>query len=82
MYITAMTHRDKLFDLTLRWLNDDFRPEDGKTITRIFVYESAISAVLVDRVIGRLDHVFQGPLERERIRQKHALRWRLIDHLP
>ena len=82
MYITAMTHRDKLFDLTLRWLNDDFRPEDGKTITRIFVYESAISAVLVDQVIGWLVHLFQRPLVRERIRQKHALRWRLIDHLP
>ncbi|MDZ7761238.1 MAG: hypothetical protein U5L00_13425 [Desulfovermiculus sp.] len=82
MYITAMTKRDELFDLTLRWLNDDFHPEDGRTISRIFVYESAISAVLVDRVIGWLGSLFPGPLGIERIRQKQALRWRLIDYLP
>lgn len=82
MYITAMTHRDRLFDLTLRWLNDDFHPEDGKMLSRIFVYESAISAALVDLVIAWLGNLFSEPLRTERIRQKHALRWRLIDHLP
>lgn len=82
MYITAMTHRDRLFDLTLRWLNDDFQPKDGRMLSRIFVYESAISAVLVDRVIAWLGNLFNEPLGIERISQKHALRWRLIDYLP
>ena len=38
MYITALTHRDALFDLTLRWLNDDFDPRDPRTVSRIFLY--------------------------------------------
>ncbi|MDZ7580816.1 MAG: hypothetical protein U5R30_09410 [Deltaproteobacteria bacterium] len=82
MYLTGMTHRDELFDLTLRWLNDDLAPEDGRTLTRIFLYESAVSAVIVDRVIAFLGNLFSGPLQTERIRQKQALRRRLIEHLP
>lgn len=82
MYLTAMTHRDELFDLTLRWLNDDVVPEDGKTISRIFLYESAVSAVVVDRMIAFLRRLFKGPLQMERIRQKQALRRRLIRYLP
>jgi hypothetical protein len=82
MYLTTMTHRDELFDLTMRWLNDDFAPEDGKTITRIFLYESAVSAVVVDRVIDFLGDLMKGPLWIERIRQKQSLRRRLIRYLP
>ena len=47
MYFTTMTHRDELFDLSLRWLNDDFRVEDGAALSRIFLYESVISAAVV-----------------------------------
>lgn len=82
MYITAMTHRDELFDLTMRWLNDDIAPEDGKTITRIFLYESAISALVFGRMLTFLSDLFQGPLCMERIRQKQVLRQRLIQYLP
>jgi len=77
-----LIHLNRLFDLTLRWLNDDFHPEDGKMLSRTFVYESAISAALVDRVIEWLGKLFSEPIGIERIRQKHALRWRLIDYLP
>ncbi len=82
MYLTTMTHRDELFDLTLRWLNDRFEPQDGKIVTRIFLYESAVSAVLVGRVTGLLARLFSGPLEIERIWQKQELRQRLIHYLP
>lgn len=78
MYLTAMTHRDELFDLTLRWVNDDFRPEDGETITRIFVYESAISAIVIERVLGFLGRLRDTPLRQERVRFKHELRERVI----
>lgn len=47
-------HRDELFDLTMRWMNDDFHPDDGEALTRIFVYESAISALVIERVLGLL----------------------------
>jgi len=82
MYLTPMTHRDELFDTTMRWLNDDFAPEDGEKITRIFLYESAVSAVVVDWIIAWLDSLFSGPLGIERIRQKQVLRRRLIQYLP
>jgi len=82
MYLTTMTHRDELFDTTMRWLNDDIAPEDGERITRIFLYESAVSAVVVDWIIAWLDSLFSGPLEIERIRQKQVLRRRMIQYLP
>ncbi len=82
MYITAMTHRDELFDLTLRWMNDDFKSEDGKTISRIFLYESAISSVVVNRLIIFLSRLFNGPLNIERVRQKQILRQRIIHYVP
>lgn len=82
MYLTTMTHRDELFELALRWLNDEVATADGQTITRIFLYESAVSAVVVARVIAFLNRLFKGPLQTERIRQKQALRRRLIQYLP
>jgi len=82
MYITALTHRDELFDLTLRWLNDDFNVEDGSVVTRIFFYESAISAAVVDRMIEFLGNIFTRPLHVERIPEKRLLRERIIQYLP
>ncbi|MBE0583147.1 MAG: hypothetical protein IH612_05220 [Desulfofustis sp.] len=82
MYLTTMTHRDELFELTLRWLNDRFDSHDGKVVTQIFLYESAVSAILVDRMTGLLARLFTGPFHIERIWQKQELRRRLIHYLP
>jgi len=83
MYLTALTHRDELFELTMRWLNDDLRGDDVKTITRIFLYESIISAyVIKNKMFGILGRMFEAPLEIERIREKNILRERLIQYLP
>jgi hypothetical protein len=81
MYLTAMTHRDELFDLTLRWMNDDFRAEDGEVLTRIFVYESAISAIVIERVLRVLAGFWDTPLHTGRISYKHELRERIISTL-
>ena len=77
-----MTHRDELFQLTLRWMNDDFKPEDGKTVSRIFLLENAISSVVTCRLMGFLERLFNGPLQMESIRQKQVLRERIIHYLP
>ncbi len=82
MYITAMTHRDELFDLTLRWLNDDFAPEDGTAVSRIFLYESAVAFVLAKRMISFLGRLFGPRLEVERVRHKQHLRESIIRYLP
>jgi hypothetical protein len=62
MYLTGMTHRDELFELTLRWLNDELETGDGETISRVFLYESAVCAVAVKRMIDFLGKRFNGPL--------------------
>ena len=82
MYITAMTHRDELFDLTLRWLNDDPAPGDGRVVTRIVLYESVIMAVVVNRVYLLLQKFFGGFLQMESLRQKHLLRECILQYLP
>jgi hypothetical protein len=78
-----MTHRDELFDLTLRWLNDDLRAGDGELVTRIFFYEGIISAaVAVNRMIAFIGRLFGGRLSFERVRQKRLLRERIIEYMP
>ncbi len=45
MHLTGMTQRDQLFDLTVRWLNDDFYEGDGGLIAEIFLSEAVAVAV-------------------------------------
>ena len=67
MYLTGLTHRDELFDLTMRWLNDDLHEGDGRIITRIFLYESVISASLItDKMLSILGKIFKTSLDVER----------------
>lgn len=81
MYLTGLTHRDELFDLTVRWLNDDFHEGDGQLITEIFLYEGFISgSFVIDRMFQFLRKIFGANLEMERIRQKQLLRERLIQY--
>ncbi|BDD87758.1 hypothetical protein [Desulfofustis limnaeus] len=82
MYFTTMTHRDELFDLALRWLNDDFRADDGAALSRIFLYESVVSAAVVGEVFRFLQQLYGSSLRTERVRQKQVLRRRLVDCLP
>jgi len=81
MYLTAMTHREELFRLTQRWLNNAFDPEDGKNITRIFTYESGISSLIAERILELLSKTFAPPLHTSRARTKHDLRRQIISTL-
>ncbi|WP_028575503.1 hypothetical protein [Desulfonatronovibrio hydrogenovorans] len=82
MYLTVMAHRQELFDLTLSWMNDDFHPRDGERITKIFVYESAISTLAAEHIFSFLGRVFSGPFSTMQVQQKSALREQIISHLP
>lgn len=83
MYLTGLMHRDALFELTLRWLNDELREEDGRTITEIFLYESAVSASVVLGLMLRFYQRFYGVgLAVERVQHKNVLRERLIQCNP
>ena len=81
MYLTAMTHRDELFNITMRWLNNTFHPEDGEKVTRIFVIESGISSVVTEQILGLLTRIFDAPSQAQRVRTKHELREQIISHV-
>jgi hypothetical protein len=82
VYLTGLTHRDELFDLTVRWLNDDFHQGDGRVISEIFLYEGFISgSFVIHRMFQFLQKMVGPNIEMERIRQKHLLRERLIQYL-
>lgn len=81
MYLTGLTHREELFDLTVRWLNDDFHQGDGRVISEIFLCKGFISgSFVIHRMFQFLQKMFDPNLEMERIRQKQVLRERLIQY--
>lgn len=83
MFLTSLMHRDELFDITMRWLNDDLKEDDGRLLTEIFLFESAVSAPIVqDIMLGFFTKLYGGPLSVERVQYKDHLRARLIDGIP
>ena len=40
MYLSAFLHRDELFEITNRWLCDEYKSADPLQITRIITYDS------------------------------------------
>jgi len=57
MYLSGLTHRDQLLDLTTRWLADRPHPDDGRAVTEIFAFERAITAPVVRRFVTDLCRV-------------------------
>lgn len=83
MFLTSLMHRDELFDLTMRWLNNDPRPDDGVRLTEIFLFESAVSTPIVQEfVLGFLEKLYGANLGVERLLYKDVLRSRLIQGIP
>jgi hypothetical protein len=83
VYLTGLLHRDELCDITLRWLNDDLHPDDGRRLTEIFLYESVVSAPLSqDFMLRALSRLYGDGLSVERIQFKHRLRERLLQCIP
>ncbi|MBU4055058.1 MAG: hypothetical protein KKA41_11870 [Proteobacteria bacterium] len=81
MFLTGLTHRDELFDLTARWLNDDVHEGDGRIISEIFLYEGFISgSFVIRRMVQFLENVFGPNLGMERIHQKYFIREKLIQY--
>ncbi len=75
MYLTGLTHRDRLFDIACRWLADRVEPTDGRTLTEIFAFERAITAPSVRALVGDLSRTIQpGSLILKRVSDKDAVR--------
>jgi len=83
VYLTSLMHRGELFDITLRWLNDDLQPEDGRRLSEIFLYESMVSCPTVqDYMLRFFQRLYGVGLSVERVHQKQDLRQRLIESVP
>jgi hypothetical protein len=79
MYLTGLTHRDRLFDVASRWLADRVEPDDGRVVTEIFAFERILTAPTVRAFVGDLCRSFgPGPLGLERVFTKDAVREAIV----
>jgi hypothetical protein len=79
MYLSGLTHRDRLFDVATRWLADRHEPSDGRIVTEIFAFERAITAPTVRRFVADLCHTcHRGDLYMERITSKDEIRAAIV----
>ncbi|MGD9252836.1 MAG: hypothetical protein PVG92_02755 [Holophagae bacterium] len=79
MYLSGLTHRDRLFDIAARWLADQPRPEDGRVASEIFVFERAITAPTVRRFTADLCRIgHKEDLFLERISSKDEVREAIV----
>ncbi|MBU0550511.1 hypothetical protein KKF91_04950 [Myxococcota bacterium] len=79
MYLTGLTRRDHLFELTTRWLSDDVREGDGRLLTEIFLFESHIWGPALQRLLCDVYQRIGDPNTRVlQVHTKGALRRLLI----
>jgi len=83
VYLTALVHRDRLFDIASRWLADDVRPDDGRTVTEIFIFERIITAPIVRSVVADLlDNSHGDRLWMDRVVTKDDVRKAIVEASP
>ena len=83
MFLTSLMHRDDLFDITLRWMNNAPKDDDCRRLSEIFLFESAASAPIVQDIVFRLFCKLYGDnLSVERVTQKDVLRTRIAEGIP
>jgi len=79
MYLSGLTHRDRLFDVAARWLADRLEPADGRVVTEIFAFERAITAPVVRTFVADLCRTcHRGDLYMERISSKDQVREAIV----
>ncbi len=79
MYLSGLTHRDRLFDVATRWLADNVRPEDGRIVTEIFAFERAITAPVVRGFVAELCRIcHREDLYLERVSSKDEVRKAIV----
>jgi len=79
MYLSGLTHRDRLFDVAARWLADRLEPTDGRIVTEIFAFERAITAPVVRRFVAELCRTcHRDDLYMERILSKDQVREAIV----
>jgi hypothetical protein len=80
VYLSALIHRNRLFDIACRWLAGEVRPNDGRIVTEIFIFERIITAPIVRALIADLlDGRPHGTCWMQRVVTKDAVRQAIAD---
>ncbi len=83
MYLGGYTHRDELYHIALRWLQDQLEPDDAWTLTEIFSYEGFISTYPTKRFITSfLSELYSSDIEVRYTNYKHQVKEAVVRSIP
>jgi len=83
MYLTSSTHRERLFEIAMRWLANRVEPGDGAFVTELFIYDNLITAGPVRRFLEHVQAAIHvGPVCVHRLSDKDELREAIIRGIP
>ncbi len=83
MYISAFTHREQLFDIAKRWLEDKLEPDDAWLMTEIFTYEGFVSTPMVKQfLMGFLRDLHGREITSRGVTMKHQVKEAVTRNLP
>lgn len=75
MFLTNLTHRDWLFDISMNWLDGKTDPGDGVFVSTAFLLENAITAPSVTSILEwAFESHLRGGLRLSRARTKEQVR--------
>ena len=83
MYLTSSIHRDRLFEIAMRWLADRVEASDGVFVTELFIYDNLITAEPVRRFLNYVGAaIHDGPVCVRRLSDKDELRDVIVKGIP
>ncbi|NJN63591.1 MAG: hypothetical protein HC882_01095 [Acidobacteria bacterium] len=75
MFLTSLTHRDRLFDISASWLEGSVHGRDAEFVTAAFLLESAITGPSITRLLdASLASAGAGPPRVHHLRTKAQVR--------
>ncbi len=83
MYLSAFTHREKLFDIAKRWLEDRLEPDDAWHLTEIFAYEGFVSIPSVKQfLLSFLEELHASEVKSRPVSMKHQVKEAVTRYVP
>ncbi|MBN2723699.1 MAG: hypothetical protein JXR95_06480 [Deltaproteobacteria bacterium] len=83
MYLGGFIHRDKLFQIAMRWLGDQLEPDDAWNVSEIFAYEGFVSGNPIKSFITSfLEELHGQKIENRYVSYKHQVKEAVVRHIP
>jgi hypothetical protein len=75
MYLTALTQRDRVFDISTRWLVGHVEPQDARFLSEVFLVEQAITRPTTEEFLREVMKPFtRGSIEFQHLQTKGDVR--------